>query len=38
VTFSFESWKEGKVAPSTVELPIVLPTAKKEKKQRSGSK
>ena len=22
VTFSFDAWKEGKVAPSTVELPI----------------
>jgi hypothetical protein len=23
VTFSFEKWKEGKVASSTIELPIV---------------
>ncbi len=22
VTFSFEEWKEGKVAPTTIELPI----------------
>ena len=23
VTFSFDVWKEGKVAPSTIELPVV---------------
>jgi hypothetical protein len=25
VTFSFENWQEGKVASSTIELPIVEP-------------
>jgi hypothetical protein len=25
VTFSFAAWKEGKVAPSTVELPVAKP-------------
>jgi hypothetical protein len=25
VTFSFDAWKEGKVRPSTVELPIAEP-------------
>ena len=23
VTFSFDGWKDGRVAPSTVELPVV---------------
>jgi hypothetical protein len=31
VTFSFDGWKEGKVAASTVELPVVLPPEKKQK-------
>ncbi len=25
VTFSFDAWKEGKVAPTTIELPIREP-------------
>jgi hypothetical protein len=25
VTFSFEAWKEGRVAPSTVEIPVRKP-------------
>jgi hypothetical protein len=25
VTFSFDAWKEGQVAPSTIELPVVRP-------------
>jgi hypothetical protein len=25
VTFAFERWREGEVAPSTIELPIVEP-------------
>lgn len=29
VTLSFEAWKEGRVAPSTVELPVVKPEAAK---------
>ena len=32
VTISFEAWKGGKVAPSTVELPIRPPEAKGEGK------
>jgi hypothetical protein len=35
VTFSFDAWKEGKVASSTVELPVVAPAAKK---QTAGAK
>jgi hypothetical protein len=30
VTFSFESWKEGRVAPTTIELPAVPPDAAKK--------
>jgi len=30
VTFSFDSWKEGKVAPSTIELPVVKPAPEKK--------
>jgi hypothetical protein len=30
VTFSFNAWKEGKVAASTVELPVVEPKADKK--------
>jgi hypothetical protein len=30
VTFSFDAWKEGKVAPSTVEIPVVKPEAAKK--------
>jgi len=29
VTLSFPDWKEGKVAPATVEIPIMEPEAKK---------
>ena len=29
VTFSFDAWKEGKVAPSTIELPVVGPEPEK---------
>jgi hypothetical protein len=25
LTFSFDTWKEGKVAPSTIEVPIAEP-------------
>jgi hypothetical protein len=30
VTYSFAAWKEGKVAPSTVELPVVAPSPEKK--------
>jgi len=30
VTFSFGSWKEGKVASSTVEIPVAPPEKAKE--------
>jgi hypothetical protein len=26
VTFSFDRWQEGRVAPTTVEIPVVSPT------------
>jgi hypothetical protein len=29
VTFSFDAWKEGRVAPSTVEIPVRKPEPKK---------
>jgi hypothetical protein len=29
VTFSFDAWKDGRVAPSTIELPVVAKPAKK---------
>jgi hypothetical protein len=29
VTFSFDAWKEGKVARSTIELPVVEPKPEK---------
>jgi hypothetical protein len=35
VTFSFDSWKEGKVAPIIVEIPIEEP--KQEKKEQKPS-
>ncbi len=33
VTFSFAAWKEGTVSPSTVEIPVVGPEAKKAGKK-----
>jgi hypothetical protein len=30
VTYSFAAWKEGKVAPSTIELPVVEPKSKEK--------
>jgi hypothetical protein len=30
VTFSFDSWKEGKVAPSSVEIPVAQPKPEKK--------
>ena len=30
VTFSFDAWKEGKVASSTVEIPVVKPDPNKK--------
>ena len=32
VTFSFDAWKDGKVAPSTVELPVVAAKPKPARK------
>jgi hypothetical protein len=29
VTFSFDGWKDGRVAPSTIELPVVAAPGKK---------
>jgi hypothetical protein len=34
VTFSFDAWKAGKVAPSTVDLPIAEP--KHDKKDQKS--
>jgi hypothetical protein len=34
VTFSFDSWKEGAVAPSTIELPV----RKAEPTQKTAAK
>jgi hypothetical protein len=34
VTFRFDGWKDGQVAPSTIELPVVRP--KVEEKARGG--
>jgi hypothetical protein len=32
VTYSFDGWKEGKVAPATIEIPIVdAPVGKADK-------
>jgi hypothetical protein len=30
VTFSFDAWKQGNVAPSVIELPIVDPEPEKK--------
>jgi hypothetical protein len=30
VTYSFDAWKEGKVAPSAIELPVVTPEPPKK--------
>jgi hypothetical protein len=30
VTYSFESWKEGRVASTTIEIPVVRPGIEKE--------
>ena len=32
VTYSFDSWKEGKVKPTTIEMPIKDAEAEKEDK------
>ena len=32
VTFSFDAWKEGRVAPTTIELPVVEPEPEKKSK------
>ena len=32
VTYSFDSWKEGKVKPTTIEIPIKDAEAEKEDK------
>jgi hypothetical protein len=34
LTFSFDAWKEGKVAPSTVSLPIVESKEEKDGKSK----
>jgi hypothetical protein len=28
VTLAFDAWKEGRVAPATVEIPVIKPTPK----------
>jgi hypothetical protein len=33
VTYSFDTWKEGKVAPSTIEIPIIDAPVEKAEKQ-----
>jgi hypothetical protein len=33
ITLSFPSWKEGRLSPVTVEVPIVEPEAEKESKE-----
>jgi hypothetical protein len=30
VTFSFAAWKEGRVAPNTVEIPVAKPQGEKK--------
>jgi hypothetical protein len=30
VTFSFDTWKEGHIAPSTVEIPVARPEVEKK--------
>jgi hypothetical protein len=37
VTYRFDSWKEGKVSPSTIELPVVAPEAMKEEGKEAKS-
>jgi hypothetical protein len=37
VTFSFPSWKEGRVAPSTVLIPVARPETEK-KAEAKGAK
>jgi hypothetical protein len=32
VTFSFDAWKEGRVAPNTIEVPVVESEPKKKSK------
>jgi hypothetical protein len=32
VTYSFDAWKEGKVQPTTIEIPIVEEPAEEENK------
>ena len=32
VTYSFDAWKEGKVKPTTIEMPIKDAAAEKEEK------
>jgi hypothetical protein len=32
VTFSFDAWKEGKAAPSTIEIPVEKPAPQKKSK------
>jgi hypothetical protein len=34
VTYSFDSWKQGAVAPSTIELPVVKPEPEKKGAQK----
>ena len=31
VTFSFDAWKEARIAPSTIELPVVKPDPDKKR-------
>lgn len=31
VTYSFDAWKDGKVAPNTIELPVVAAKAVEDK-------
>jgi hypothetical protein len=34
ITFSFDAWLEGRVEPTTIELPLVAPQPKDEKESR----
>jgi hypothetical protein len=38
VTFSFESWKEGRVASSTIDLPVKRPEPEKKNDKLEGRK
>jgi hypothetical protein len=38
VTFSFAGWKDGKVAPTTVEIPVKEPESEKTEEKQPEKK